>query len=208
MAIMCSMNTSTIVRLKKTWELVPAKHKAMLDHLRSVIDVSKNQAILRARLKNHVPPCLPFLGTYLTDLTFVDVGNPSKRPVSIDGATIQLINFDKHVKTAKIISELQRFQIPYRIQEVPEMQKWIDAQLERIHNSKAADVQHLYRRSLLLEPRENQLKVSQSSGNMSVPPTPTTPSAPSSAPSIAESKESTSAKESLFAWTHVFKTNT
>lgn len=68
MAIMCTLNTSTIVRLKKTWELVSPKTKQILAHLRSVIDVSKNHAVLRSRLRNHVPPCLPFLGTYLTDV--------------------------------------------------------------------------------------------------------------------------------------------
>ncbi|KAF8475033.1 ras guanine nucleotide exchange factor domain-containing protein [Kalaharituber pfeilii] len=156
MAIMCTMNASTIIRLKKTWEIVSTKTKQVLENLRSVIDVSKNHAVLRARLRGHVPPCLPFLGTYLTDLTFVDVGNPPKRPLnSEDGScTMQLINFDKHIKTARIISELQRFQIPYRIVEVPELQQWIDAQVMRIRTSKAGDVQTLYRRSLLLEPRE------------------------------------------------------
>lgn len=68
MAIMCTLNTSTIVRLKKTWELVSHKTKQVLENLRAVIDVSKNHAVLRARLRSHVPPCLPFLGTYLTDV--------------------------------------------------------------------------------------------------------------------------------------------
>lgn len=70
MAIMCTLNASTISRLKKTWELVSQKTKMVLEHLRSVIDVSKNHAVLRARLRNHVPPCLPFLGTFLTDVCF------------------------------------------------------------------------------------------------------------------------------------------
>jgi hypothetical protein len=73
MAIMCTMNTSTIVRLKRTWELVSNKTKLVLEHLRSVIDVSKNHAVLRARLRSHVPPCLPFLGTYLTDVSQINL---------------------------------------------------------------------------------------------------------------------------------------
>jgi hypothetical protein len=70
MAIMCTLNASTVVRLKKTWELVSVKHKEVLENLRAVIDVSKNYAVLRARLRGHVPPCLPFLGTYLTDVWY------------------------------------------------------------------------------------------------------------------------------------------
>lgn len=199
MAVMCTMNTSTVLRLKRTWEALSPRARATLEHLRSVIDISKNHAVLRAKIRDHVPPCLPFLGTYLTDvcplfksavalanisqLTFIDVGNPSERPISADGSTKQLINFDKHVKTARIISELQRFQIPYRIAEVPELQKWIDAQLERVHNSKTADVQHLYRRSLMLEPREK-------------------PVTPADAPPVPPLQ----LKTDVFAWTHVFKT--
>ncbi|KAF8418576.1 ras guanine nucleotide exchange factor domain-containing protein [Tirmania nivea] len=190
MAIMCTMNASTIIRLKKTWELVSAKTKQVLEHLRSVIDVSKNHAVLRARLRGHVPPCLPFLGTYLTDLTFVDVGNPSKRPLtSVDGTTTkQLINFDKHTKTARIISELQRFQIPYRITEVPELQQWIDGQIMRIRTSKAGDVQTLYRRSLLLEPRES-----------SAPQTP----AVETPPAASSLKD----KFDLFSWSNITSKN-
>jgi hypothetical protein len=131
-------------------------------------------------------------------LTFVDVGNPSKRPISGNGK--ELINFDKHIKTARIISELQRFQIPYRIAEVPELQTWIDMQIERVHNSKAADVQHLYRRSLLLEPRETQPPKPNPDAQTSPvsAPTPPTPAPPQ--------KEPSSAKTDLFAWAHVFKT--
>lgn len=156
MAIMCTMNASTIVRLKKTWECVSSRTKVVLEKLRAILDVSKNHAVLRARLRAHVPPTLPFLGTYLTDLTFTDVGNPNVRPLTLeDGSVKELINFDKYVRTARIISDLQRFQIPYRIAEVPELQQWIEMQLTRIHNSKCADVSVLYRRSLLLEPRES-----------------------------------------------------
>ncbi|KAI9867321.1 MAG: hypothetical protein M1813_009599 [Trichoglossum hirsutum] len=156
MAIICSLNSSTILRLKRTWEVVSHKTKATLNNLRSVVDVSRNYAVLRQRLQNHVPPCLPFVGTYLTDLTFVDVGNQATRQLSGDGANdgVSVINFDKHMKTAKIIGELQRFQIPYRLTEVPELQEWIQAQIVRVRSSDSASVQEYYRRSLLLEPRE------------------------------------------------------
>jgi len=68
---------------------------------------------------------------------------------------IQLINFDKHVKSAKIIAEVQRFQIAYDFLEIAAFQNWIDAQLQRIRSTPAGDVAALYRRSLLLEPRRD-----------------------------------------------------
>ena len=157
MAIICSLNSSTILRLKRTWDIVSAKTKASLENLKSIVEVSRNYAVLRQRLQNLVPPCLPFVGTYLTDLTFVDVGNQTTRHLAGDGNEEgkPVINFDKHMKTARIIGELQRFQIPYRLTEVPELQTWMQDQLVRVRSSDQSNVQNYYRRSLLLEPREN-----------------------------------------------------
>lgn len=162
MAIICSLNLSMISRLKRTWDVVSQKTKATLEHLRSIVDVSRNYAVLRQRLQNHVPPCLPFVGTYLTDLTFVDHGNQSLRTLPTDDGEMAVINFDKHMKTARIISELQRFQIPYRLTEVPELQTWMQNELVRVRSNGETTAQTFYRRSLVLEPREP----SRSGGNL------------------------------------------
>jgi hypothetical protein len=157
MAIICSLNSSTIVRLKRTWDIVSQKRKDMLKGLQSIVEPDKNYAVLRRRLHDHVPPCLPFVGTYLTDLTFVDAGNPATKqlPGVGDGEVISVINFDKHTRTAKIIGELQRFQIPYRLVEIVDLQEWIQAQIVRVKSSSEHEnVQQYYRKSLLLEPRE------------------------------------------------------
>lgn len=172
MAIICSLNSSMILRLKRTWEVVSAKTKTRLEELRNIVDVGRNYAVLRQRLQNQIAPCIPFVGIYLTDLTFVDVGNQTTRKLPGQGTTsvgegaddhvntknggagLEVINFDKHMRTAKIIGQLQRFQIPHRLAPVPEMQEWMDYQIMRVRNSEQANVQGFYRRSLLLEPRE------------------------------------------------------
>lgn len=158
MAIICSLNSSMVMRLKRTWDLVSAKTKARLEELKAVTDVGRNYAVLRQRLHNHVAPCIPFVGIYLTDLTFIDVGNGTTRQLPGEngqgGASV--INFDKHMKTAKIIGQLQSFQVPYRLAAIPEMQEWMEAQIHRVRTSDQANVQSYYRRSLLLEPRDPQ----------------------------------------------------
>lgn len=156
MAIICSLNSSMVLRLKKTWDLVPQKTKQKLDELKDIVDVSRNYAVLRKRLENQTAPCIPFVGIYLTDLTFVDVGNQSERQLPKDSAeeAVSVINFDKHTRTAKIIGQLQRFQVPYRLAAVPEMQEWMDSQIKRVRTSDETNVQNFYRKSLLLEPRE------------------------------------------------------
>ncbi|KAF2471522.1 ras GEF [Lindgomyces ingoldianus] len=156
MAIICSLNSSMVLRLKKTWELVSGKTKARLEELKTITDVGRNYAVLRQRLQNHVAPCIPFVGIYLTDLTFVDVGNGTTRqlPGESGRESVSVINFDKHMKTAKIIGQLQSFQVPYRLAAVPEMQDWMETQIQRVRSSDQANVQSYYRRSLLLEPRD------------------------------------------------------
>ncbi|KAF1849847.1 ras guanine-nucleotide exchange protein Cdc25p [Cucurbitaria berberidis CBS 394.84] len=158
MAIICSLNSSMVTRLKRTWELVSAKTKARLDELKTITDVGRNYAVLRQRLQNHVAPCIPFVGIYLTDLTFIDVGNGTTRQLPGDSGrdSVSVINFDKHMKTAKIIAQMQSFQVPYRLAAIPEMQDWMETQIQRVRSSDQANVQSYYRRSLLLEPRESQ----------------------------------------------------
>ncbi|KAJ9601877.1 Ras guanine nucleotide exchange factor bud5 [Cladophialophora chaetospira] len=154
MAIVCSLDSTNLKRMKKTWEYVPQKTKTILDDMCKIIDVSRNYAVLRQRIQSQMPPCLPFIGVYLTDLTMVDSANPSTRPLSINGGETVVINLDKHMKTAKIISDLQRFQVPYRFAEVPELQTWMQDQLIRVRSAGDKSFQLHYRRSLILEPKE------------------------------------------------------
>jgi hypothetical protein len=190
MAIICSLNSSTIVRLKRTWEVVSVRRKDMLKGLQAIVEPDKNYAVLRRRLNDHVPPCLPFVGTYLTDLTFVDAGNPATKqlPGIGDEEGMSVINFDKHTRTAKIIGELQRFQIPYRLAEVPELQEWLQAQIVRVKScSEHENVQQYYRKSLLLEPREimhPKFSPAESQG------------------SFNSAQSAQKEKFDLFAWTH------
>jgi son of sevenless-like protein len=52
---------------------------------------------------------------------------------------------------SKIVSELQRFQVPYNLLEVPELQSYLRSSLDGLEHG--ADVGSLYRQSLVVEPR-------------------------------------------------------
>ncbi|KAJ3214806.1 hypothetical protein HDU67_001192 [Dinochytrium kinnereticum] len=146
MSFLSALNSSAISRLKRTWDILSSRATSVLETLRKLMDSSRNHSEYRQRLRNATPPCLPFLGLYLTDLTFVADGNPNMR-------TQKLINFDKHVKAYKIITDLQRFQMPFALFEVPEIMQWI---LAKVKSPSQPSAQELYEQSLRLEPRENE----------------------------------------------------
>ncbi|KAF3911978.1 hypothetical protein AA313_de0205256 [Arthrobotrys entomopaga] len=155
MAIICALNNSTIVRLKKTWELVSPKTKAALEKLRSVVDPSRNYNELRTRTRNQLPPCLPFLGTYLTDMVFFEDGNADKKPLpGEEPKSATGVNFTKYTLITKMLLEIQHFQVPYPVQEVPELQHYIEYQMRTLKESGYGDVQKLYRQSLAVEPKK------------------------------------------------------
>jgi hypothetical protein len=159
MAIACSLTASAISRLRQTWDQLSPKTNAMFEEIKEVVDVSRNYATLRQRLQTPKAPCLPFVGMYLTDLTFVDVGNSNTRPLPFDdddedGTEARtVINFDKHMRSARVVSHLQRYQIPYRLQHVKEIQDWLEIQLERVNTSDQCTVMSFWRRSQALEAR-------------------------------------------------------
>ncbi len=159
MAITCALTNTSVKLLKMTWDAVPAKRKEVLNSLQATVNFNQNFKVLRAQLHDQAPPCLPFLGMFLTDLTFVDVGNPATK-TSDTGLTV--INYDKHTRTAKIIGELQRFQALYRLAELPDFQDWLATQFYRVREKEQAgsnaQATH-YRKSLLLEPREMRTPV-------------------------------------------------
>lgn len=158
LAIVCSINSSSIIRLKKTWEAVSQRRKDLFQSLLSIASNDHNRSTLRQRQNNHAPPCLPFIGIYLTDLGFADLGNSPTRPLPAMGNREEqkVINFDKYIRMAKIISHIQRFQLPYRLNEVPELQDWFLTRFRSIRTSlNGADgPAYYYEKSKLVEPKE------------------------------------------------------
>lgn len=84
------------------------------------------------------------LGIHLTDIVFTEDGNP---PTRAEG---RLINFDRNMRIAKIIQDFQKYQVPFNLIEVKEIQEWLRREIEGI---KQKGVEELYRLSVLLEPR-------------------------------------------------------
>ncbi|KZT34584.1 ras GEF [Sistotremastrum suecicum HHB10207 ss-3] len=151
-AILAAIESSAVVRLEKSFAPLPQKQRQQLEGLRKLAEYTRNCAEYRHRLRNTTGSAVPFLGLYLSDVTFCREGNPSHRasPVAPDR---MLINFNKYHKLARIIQDMQRFQRPFTLKEIPEVQHYLTWVFDKAANN-PSDLQDLYRRSLLLEPRQ------------------------------------------------------
>lgn len=144
MAILSAFDNSAVGRLRRTWEFVGNRIHQTLNSIRKLMGSNRNFTEYREMIHSVNPPCIPFLGIYLQDLTFIEDGNPDYLPKSNN-----MINFAKRQKTAEVIREIKQFQsVPYKLQEVPLIQEFIKTQL-----GSSLDVETLYERSLEIEPR-------------------------------------------------------
>ncbi|KAF8133767.1 ras GEF [Boletus edulis] len=150
-SILAALDSSTISRLHQTWLGVPQKNKLQLEALRGLADHGRNYHEYRSKLRNTAPPAVPFLGLYLTDVTFCREGNPSHRESPLVPGK-KLLNFNKYHKLARIVQDMQRFQVPYNLKKVPEVQQYLNVAFENSRHH--GDLQDLYRRSLLVEPKQ------------------------------------------------------
>ncbi|KAG0355021.1 hypothetical protein BG005_006039 [Podila minutissima] len=139
-----ALSLSPIHRLKRTWEIVPSKTMNTLAALGKLTSSARNWADYRVEIHSVNPPCVPFVGVYLTDLVMIEDGNPD-----ILARTENHINFKKRVGVAEVIREIQQYQnVPYCLTVVPEIQAFIRRGLDSAKN-----VSELYDMSLALEPR-------------------------------------------------------
>lgn len=146
-AIISGLNSAPIHRLRRTWDHLNARVAMSAEDLNRLMTSSKNFSIYRETLHQMQPPCVPFLGVYLTDLTFIEDGNPD---MSVKAR--HLINISKRRKTADVIRDIQQYQtVPYTLTPVPEIQEYIKNCMDITR-----DVNELYTTSLEREPRERE----------------------------------------------------
>ncbi|XP_069842804.1 ras-specific guanine nucleotide-releasing factor 1 isoform X2 [Dendropsophus ebraccatus] len=139
--ITSSLNRSAIFRLKRTWIKVSKQTKALIDRLQKLVSSEGRFKNLREALKNCDPPCVPYLGMYLTDLAFIEEGTPN---YTEDG----LVNFSKMRMISHIIREIRQFQqTSYKIEHQPKVTQYL------LDTTGVLDEEGLYEASLRLEPK-------------------------------------------------------
>ncbi|KJE95510.1 hypothetical protein CAOG_05959 [Capsaspora owczarzaki ATCC 30864] len=144
-AIVAALQNSSIYRLKNTWGMLPATHKKVFDVLCQLTSNAGNYKIYRRMLAAVKPPCIPYIGIYLTDLTFIRDGNPNEILVGDDQRS--LINFSKRRMLSSVLVEMLQYQeTPYLLNTVDQLKKQLLA-LESLSEERC------YQESLTIEPR-------------------------------------------------------
>ena len=112
--IISGLGNASVHRLKKTWEGLSNKAKDTHERLSQLISRDKNFFNVRNEILVVSPPSIPYIGIYLTDLTFIEGGNPD--------LLNNMINFVKRRKLALVIRDLQTYQqTSYPQQPIPQL---------------------------------------------------------------------------------------
>lgn len=107
-AVVAGLAASSIQRLRKTWEAQSEKTMkdfAMLEHSMSS---TRNFQRHKEMLKTINPPCVPFLGFYLSMLVFIEDGNRDYVPAPILDANGNVVRTASMARTTSMTSSMTR----------------------------------------------------------------------------------------------------
>jgi son of sevenless-like protein len=132
-------------RLLMTWQLIDPIVMRHFEKLQELVSVANKFKSLREAQEYSEGPCIPYLGVYLGDLTFIEDGNPE---LTLDG----LINFDKYRMVAQIILRGEQFkdQSSCKLYPINIIQNWLE-------NPVVLNEDDSFDESLKREPREEIL---------------------------------------------------
>ncbi|KAJ3135596.1 hypothetical protein HK100_002478 [Physocladia obscura] len=153
-AIIGGLSSSAVFRLRNTWDGIGKQMYDKYKSLKHIMGSEKNFATYRDALRNSNGPCVPYLGIYLTDLTFIDDGNADYlRPEwqnEDESQDSPVINFSKRAKAAEVIRDIQKYQqCKYELMTIKEMELFLNQNLNCYLNE-----EELFTLSLEVEARE------------------------------------------------------
>eukprot|EP00727_Mastigamoeba_balamuthi_P001078 m51a1_g10968 putative mis5 protein (1716) ;mRNA; r:253454-262202 len=122
--VSAGLSSGAVSRLKKTWEELSKtdKHAFQLwERVSSGIASPQGSfTAYREALRSANPPCVPYVGVSLSDLTFIEEGNPDTLE---NGA---YVNFSKCKLVATAVQDLLQYQnVPYNLTKVEPVAQWL-----------------------------------------------------------------------------------
>jgi hypothetical protein len=150
MAVTAALHNSAISRLKKTWAKLNNSTKKTLEKFTELFAFESSFKNYRDALRAATPPCIPYLGTLLGDLTSLEDGNED----TIMHGSKELVNFAKRRLIYELISSVLYFR-DFSYDFPPEqVDPGLIAALKLLINSPHMSLNDMSQTSLKLEPRE------------------------------------------------------
>jgi RasGEF domain/RasGEF N-terminal motif len=150
MALMVGLNTVAVQRLKQTKAALSAERAAAIDDIEALMAPDHSFKRYRAQLNTRKRPALPYIGVYLTDLTYIQDGNQDSRNDVAGDRRVHLVNFTKREQVVDLLKEIDFFQrvaFPFvALQPV----------FQFVSTPPAFDERTLYRLSLIREPQQKK----------------------------------------------------
>lgn len=174
-AIISGLQSNSVYRLRKVWALLPKEKSELFDELARIFSednnrwaqrellmregtakfadtVGENDKQLQKLLHERGSPgvsngTIPYLGTFLTDLTMIDTAIP-------DTVADGLINFDKRRKEFEVLAQIKLLQgaaNAYHLPADPMFDRWFDSVI-------VLDDREAYQLSCQIEPPTNPPK--------------------------------------------------
>uniref|UniRef100_A0A5K3F8N1 DH domain-containing protein n=1 Tax=Mesocestoides corti TaxID=53468 RepID=A0A5K3F8N1_MESCO len=141
--ICAGLENSSVHRLRGTWEAVSKQSRQSLEKLLTLVAATARFKNMREALHRCDPPCIPYLGMYLTDLSFIGEG-------SLDVTEHGLINFCKMRMLAHVLMKIRRYtQSPYMIEIRQEVVDYL------LDPTRLLTDDQTYEASLNIEPRRS-----------------------------------------------------
>jgi len=140
--INAGFGSAAVYRLHRMWARIHKNEQKLMSQFNAIKETMSNYKSFnkyRNELKTVNPPCLPYLGVYLTDLTFIEDGNPNYL-ATVEGRT-DIINFEKMRKVAAVIEKILIYQAaPYNFEKVPLVYDHIQNTLPQIDENAAFEL--------------------------------------------------------------------
>ncbi|VDN04562.1 unnamed protein product [Thelazia callipaeda] len=102
-SIISALQSLSIHRLVKTWSLISRPERAVFTNLKLLFESECNWKRLREHLNSAELPCIPYIGLYLTDLSFIDAASCVVKKT-------YTVSLNKERKKKDIISRISYFQ--------------------------------------------------------------------------------------------------
>ncbi|XP_067250009.1 ras-specific guanine nucleotide-releasing factor RalGPS1 [Chanodichthys erythropterus] len=120
-SVVSALQSAPIFRLSKSWALISRKDKATFEKLDFLTSKEENYNRMREYIRSlKMAPCIPYLGIYLFDMTYIDSAYPaSDSIIETEQRTNQMNNL------LRIISDLQMSSNYDHLVMLPHVQKYL-----------------------------------------------------------------------------------